>query len=93
MLGSGGVSPCKAAAANACLVDDTLAVTKVKSGYKFSYTPAAAVSGIINAYTSNADPAAPGSSGQSTFFTDESGVIRKDPTGAAPATVASPALQ
>ncbi len=91
----GGVaSPCVAAAADACLIDPVLSAGS-KSGYNFVYTPttgAGTVASPYVQYTITGIAVAPGSSGQSSFFTDESGVIRKDPTGAAP-TVASNPLQ
>jgi prepilin-type N-terminal cleavage/methylation domain-containing protein len=76
---------------NSCLLDPVLAAA-VKSGYGFTYAAGAAVNSVINTYTVTGMPVSPGSSGQSSFFTDESGVIRKDPSGTA-ATVGSPALQ
>jgi prepilin-type N-terminal cleavage/methylation domain-containing protein len=80
--------PAPATAANADLIDNTLALApNTKSGYVFTYAPGAPVGGTINTYTLNANPANPGTTGQRGFFTDESGVIRADPTG--PATVAS----
>jgi hypothetical protein len=64
-----------------------------KSGYKFTYKATGGTSTAPNnTYTVNGDPTAKGSSGQSAFFTDESGVIRKDPSGTA-ATATSAPLQ
>src|SRR2546423_4175428 len=78
--------------ASACLVDSVLAGS-TKSGYTFTATATAGtVAAPNNTYTILGNPTAPGSSGQSSFFTDESGVIRKDPTGAS-ATVASNPIQ
>jgi prepilin-type N-terminal cleavage/methylation domain-containing protein len=91
-LGDGGACPTPPTTATACLVDNVLAGGQ-KSGYKFTYkATAGTASAPNNTYTVNGDPTAAGSSGQSAFFTDESGVIRKDPTGTA-ATATSPALQ
>jgi prepilin-type N-terminal cleavage/methylation domain-containing protein len=69
------------------LVDSLLgAAAPVKSGYSFTYAPGAADSaGNINSYTIEAEPVAPGTSGQRYFFTDQSGVIRADPSAAADA--------
>ena len=65
-----------------------------KSGYSFTYTPinpnAAAATGCgaagANDFVVNAVPITLGSSGQRSFCTDESGVIRFDATGATAAT-------
>jgi type IV pilus assembly protein PilA len=93
-LGDGGACPTPPTSTQACLIDTTLATAPhQKSGYKFTYTATAGTaSAPNNTYKLNGDPVAAGSSGQSAFFTDESGVIRKDPSGTA-ATASSPALQ
>ena len=78
----GGGAP---TAAGADLIDSVFAAG-TKSGYVFTYTPAAAVAGVIYNYALNADPAVAGTTGQRHFFTDQSGVIRSNP--AAKATVA-----
>ncbi len=72
-------------AAAADLIDSVFAAG-TKSGYTFTYTPAAAVGGIIYNYTLTATPVVPGTTGQRNFYTDQSGVIRANPT--AKATVA-----
>jgi type IV pilus assembly protein PilA len=46
-----------------------------KSGYSFTYAPLAG-GGINGSYTLNADPQSRGVTGQRSFFTDPSGVIR-----------------
>jgi type IV pilus assembly protein PilA len=72
-----------ATSATADLIDSVLAAG-VKSGYSFAYTAAAADSaGNINQYTLTAVPTNAGVTGQRTFFTDQSGVIRANATGAA----------
>jgi type IV pilus assembly protein PilA len=81
----GGVAvPCVPAAANACLIDNILS-GGAKSGYNFA-TPVPGALGTVaapnNTFVTNAAPTNPGQSGQSSFCTDMSGVIRKDPTGA-----------
>jgi type IV pilus assembly protein PilA len=68
--------------AGADLIDSVFAAG-TKSGYIFTYTPSAAVGGIIYNYSLNADPVTPGSTGQRHFFTDQSGVIRANPAAAA----------
>ncbi|MGC1482677.1 MAG: prepilin-type N-terminal cleavage/methylation domain-containing protein [Candidatus Acidiferrum sp.] len=74
---------------SACLIDSNLG-GGTKSGYQFSATPAngggTPASPFLN-FSSLAKPVSAGQSGQSTFCSDDSGVIRRDPTGAlAPAT-------
>lgn len=65
------------------LIDSSLA-NGAKSGYVFTYTPGATgVSGNVLSYSITANPVAPGSTGRRGFFTDQSGVIRANPAGAA----------
>jgi type IV pilus assembly protein PilA len=64
------------------LIDFVLA-GGIKSGYSFVYTAAAAVGGSINQYTLTAVPSNAGVTGQRTFFTNQSGVIRANATGTA----------
>jgi prepilin-type N-terminal cleavage/methylation domain-containing protein len=71
-----------ATSTTADLIDSVLAAA-VKSGYSFSYSAAAAVGGTVNQYTITATPSNAGVTGQRTFFTDQSGVIRADATGTA----------
>jgi prepilin-type N-terminal cleavage/methylation domain-containing protein len=90
----GGASPCVAAAATACLIDPVLTIG-AKSGYTVATTVPAAL-GTVPApnvtYEVSAVPLAAGQSGQRSFCTDQSGVIRADPAGsAAPATCAGAA--
>src|SRR5215472_2023421 len=90
----GGTSPCSASSTTACLIDNVLA-----SGTKSGYTIAATANGTNNsAFVASAVATSPNVTGVSTFCTDPSGVVRKDPTGpAAPTTVAGcqaiPAMQ
>src|SRR5437763_4367541 len=56
-LKSGVGGACNAIATNACLLDDTLAVTKIKSGYVFVYAQPGPVPNT--SYTVNADPQIP----------------------------------
>jgi type IV pilus assembly protein PilA len=89
----GGVTPCTAALGQGCLIDNTLALG-TKSGYTMN-TPGVAAgtaSAPTVAYTVTAVPVAIGQSGQRGFFSDQSGVIRYNLTGAAP-TVADLPLQ
>jgi hypothetical protein len=60
------------------LVDPMLASGK-KDGYIFTYRPGEKDSlGRINTYTIHADPITPGTTGIEHFFTDQSGVIRRE---------------
>jgi prepilin-type N-terminal cleavage/methylation domain-containing protein len=81
--------PTGASSAGACLVDDVLAATGIKSGYTFAAVAAGAP--IAVTYTSNASPTAPGQSGQRYFCSDQSGVIRYN-AGAACNPASDPAL-
>jgi hypothetical protein len=69
----------------ACLIDSNLG-GGTKSGYIFTSTPVngagTAAAPFLN-FNSTANPVAVGQSGQSSFCSDDSGVIRRDPTGAA----------
>jgi type IV pilus assembly protein PilA len=65
------------------LIDEVLA-SGVKSGYSIGYTPGSTNSlGQVIAYTVNASPLVPGSTGQRYFYTDQTCVIRWNATGPA----------
>ena len=67
------------------LIDSSLASGR-KSGYTFSYTPGAVDStGRINAFHFSAIPVS-SSTGTQYYYTDESGVIRQNPSAAAAST-------
>ena len=66
------------------LIDSVLA-NGAKSGYQFVYS-ATSVNGICSAYQVNAATLTPGSTGQTYYFTDHSGIIRQNATGTASAT-------
>ena len=67
-----------ATSATADLIDSVLA-SSTKSGYTFAYT-----AGTANqSYTLTATPVTENVTGQRGFFTDQSGVIRSDPSGTA----------
>ena len=84
---------------NAEYLDSTLTAASVataaKSGYYFPLgagatavaTPPTGCSagGYVDGYTISAVPAAKGTSGQTSYCSDASGVIRTDPTGTTPA--------
>ncbi len=86
--GAGGTGP---AVANACLIDNVLAVAIAgsagKSGYIFGATPAA-VGGINTSYTAGASPLNWNQSGVRNFCSNEDGVIRFNAgaTGSVPVT-------
>jgi type IV pilus assembly protein PilA len=72
-LGDGGASPCPGISTASCFLDPALA-TGVKSGYKFTYTQDGNTPSL--AYTLNADPQAYGLTGLSSYFIDQTNVIR-----------------
>jgi type IV pilus assembly protein PilA len=73
LLALGGASPCASpTSTSACLIDNVLA-TGTKSGYNFAATAGSGTP--AETYTSTAEPAAPGQSGQRDFCSDQAGVI------------------
>jgi prepilin-type N-terminal cleavage/methylation domain-containing protein len=68
-----------ASSTGACLIDDVLATTAVKSGYTFTATAAGGPPAVT--YSSLAVPSALGQSGQRAFCSDQSGVIRYNAGG------------
>jgi type IV pilus assembly protein PilA len=85
----GPAGACVAASTQACLLDSVLA-SGTKSGYTFVWTGDGNTPSV--GYSITATPVNVGTTGQRMFFSDQSGVIRYDPSGAG-ATVASPPLQ
>lgn len=79
-------TPASSAAAD--LIDSVLA-GGVKSGYKFNYAAGATdpASNVLT-YSITATPVTPGSTGQRSFFTDQSGTIRNTANGTADSTSA-----
>ena len=76
-------------ATSVCQLDDSVAnatsAATPKSGYYFVYTPI--TSGTYNGgYTVNAEPVSRGATGQRSFYTDATGVIRFNATQAATST-------
>jgi type II secretory pathway pseudopilin PulG len=70
---------------SAALIDAALA-SGTKSGYVFTYTAGAiGIGGNVLSYNITANPTTPGSTGRRRFFTDQSGVIRANRSGAADA--------
>jgi prepilin-type N-terminal cleavage/methylation domain-containing protein len=72
------------------IIDAVLAAGN-KSGYAFAYVPAAPINNVVYTYTVNADPNTRGTTGQRSFFSDQTGVIRFNQLAAA--TVGSTPLQ
>jgi len=88
----GGPAGGTATSSSAELIDAVLA-GGTKSGYTFAYTTGATDSnGNFVSYTMTASPTSMGVTGQRTFFTDQTGVIRADATGTGTATVNSTPL-
>jgi type IV pilus assembly protein PilA len=91
----GGPGGSAVSCTNSLLLDPVLSTGAPiqKSGYTFTLTPsgnpftgvlpAGCVAGDVGGYAVVALPVNQGTTGQSSFCTDASGVIRKDPSGAA----------
>jgi prepilin-type N-terminal cleavage/methylation domain-containing protein len=96
----GGVTPCTALPASACLIDPFLSAG-TKSGYSFQALPNTGAGTALSPFTGvevTANPLNVGTTGQRSFCSDQSGVIRFDPAGAimgtgAAACAAIPAAQ
>ena len=83
-LGSlGPMSGTSPTSTTADLIDSVLAAG-IKSGYNITYTGTVA-SGVVGSYTIVANAVTQGVSGQRSFFTDASGVIRSAPINGATA--------
>jgi len=80
-VGSGGT----ASSSSADLIDSVLAAG-TKSGYTFSYSS----SSPFQAYTIIATPITAATTGQNSYFTDQSGVIRQDTSGGTPSVSSTP---
>jgi type IV pilus assembly protein PilA len=77
-----------ASSASSDLIDSVLA-GGVKSGYRFTYVAGTTdPSGSVLSYSITATPVVAGSSGQRSFFTDQSGTIRNTSNGTADSTSA-----
>lgn len=87
-LGQGGTTPCPATPTASCFIDDVLA-SGTKSGYKFAYVQDASATPSIG-FQLNADPVTANITGQRGFYSDQTNVIRAEPT--APAGAGSPPL-
>jgi prepilin-type N-terminal cleavage/methylation domain-containing protein len=77
---TGGTAP---TSTSADLIDAVLA-SGIKSGYRFAYAPGVTdPTGNVLSYAITATPVSVGSTGQRSFFTDQSGTIRATPNGTA----------
>jgi len=83
----GGANPCTGSSTTACLLDDSIA-QGTKSGYTFVWTGDGATPSV--AYSLTATPLVVGGSGQRMFCSDQTGVIRYDPSGAGCTGASSP---
>jgi type IV pilus assembly protein PilA len=79
LLALGGASPCTASSVNSCLLDEVLSAG-TKAGYKFVYTGDGQTPSVT--YSLTATPVTLGMSGQRMFCSDQTSVIRYDPSGA-----------
>jgi type IV pilus assembly protein PilA len=71
---------------SADLIDSTLASGE-KSGYHFTFSAGSKDgSGHVNVYSITAEPVNPGVTGQKSFYTDQSAVVRQNSSGPADAT-------
>jgi len=80
-LGTGGISPCPGIATASCFIDPALA-SGTKSGYNFTYQQNNAANPAVQ-FTINADPVMPDITGQKSFYSDESNIIRYQSPGPA----------
>jgi prepilin-type N-terminal cleavage/methylation domain-containing protein len=85
-LGGAGAACNPPTTTSACQLDDVIAnattATTAKSGYYFTYAPVASGSDNV-AFNLNGDPAARGKTGERSFFTDQTGIIRANPATSA----------
>lgn len=73
------LGPAANATANAADLIDSVLASGTKLGYVFTWTPGATDSnGNVLSYSINADPVSRGTTGQRSFYTDQSGVMRQD---------------
>jgi type IV pilus assembly protein PilA len=87
-MGPGASGTSAASSASADLIDSVLA-GGVKSGYRFTYAALATdPAGNVLTYSITATPITPGSTGQRSFYTDQSGTIRNTANGTADSTSA-----
>jgi type IV pilus assembly protein PilA len=78
----GGAVGCSASSTTACLIDPVLS-GGTKSGFTFAAVGNSAAGAVLNGYEVNATPQTVGTTGQRSFCSDQSGVIRDKTSGAA----------
>jgi type IV pilus assembly protein PilA len=79
LVSLGGPDPCTASSTAACLLDSVLSAG-TKAGYTFVYTGDGLTPSV--AYTITGTPVHLGLTGQNMYCSDQSSVIRFDPSGA-----------
>jgi len=80
------LGPAASATSTAADLIDSVLKSGTKSGYTFTYTKGGTdASGNVLSYTIASAPVTANTTGQRTFFTDQSGVIRANATGTADA--------
>jgi len=87
LVALGGANPCTAVSTSACLLDQVLAAG-TKAGYTFIYTGDGLTPSVTYAIT--ATPISYGLSGQRQFCSDQTSVIRFEPSGAGCGTSSAP---
>jgi type IV pilus assembly protein PilA len=94
VLGSGGTCPTPPTQTQSCLVDDVLAVTKVKTGYTFTYQVVTGTGPNVG-YAVEGNPTALNQSGVRSFCSFADAVIRFQASGGGLVTCpsATPPLQ
>jgi len=81
------LGPGNPATSNSADLLDSVLTSGTKGGYNFIFSPGPRdSSGRVNVYSVTAEPITPGSTGQRTFYTDQSGVIRSNTNGPADVT-------
>ncbi len=82
--GIGNLSPATPATSTSADLVDSVLSAGTKSGYSFTWSSGTADSlGNYLNYSITAQPVTPGTTGQRYFYTDQSGVIRANPSGTA----------
>ena len=78
------LGPGNPAGPNAANILDSILASGAKSGYNFVYVPGTTdPAGHVLTYSVTAQPISVGSTGQRSFYTDQSGVVRANATGVA----------
>jgi type IV pilus assembly protein PilA len=87
LISLGGANPCTASSVNACLLDQVLSAG-TKAGYKFVYAGDGQTPSVN--YSVTATPIVVGTSGQRMYCSDQTSVIRFDPSGAGCTSASAP---